>query len=583
MSSHPSIPELFGSFFAKESLIVSKILFQYLEQGHICVPLDPALLPSELSNIPIESIAELEDVRDLSSYNPKPFIRFNNHLYLHRFFQYENTMVSKINQWLEDSRSTMETRLEQLKKHLPLLKELFGFHFSGPDLQMWAAVKAYLYNFCIITGGPGTGKTTTVAHLLALLLSDNPELRVWIAAPTGKAAARINESFLQFNHPFLDEHLIVKIKQIKAQTIHRLLGGFEKFKYDADNPLPVDLLIVDESSMIDASLMAKLFQAIERGTRLIMLGDKNQLSSVEAGSVFADLCQAGLKEKNAMFGPAKLFLEHAFACQLTDFVSYENELPHIKECIVELTKSRRFRDDMGIGKFSQLVIQGKEQNWKDWSERQSEQYVIVKQPEAKFYENDPDFQELMLSIKDYIEEEDLQISMEKLNRFKLLCVTREGFWGMNNINQIIETQLQVNQRKEEFYHKQPIMITENNLSLGIFNGDIGFITAKLNEHSELIFESHFWIENQIKTFPTLHLQSYETAFAMTIHKSQGSEYEKVFIFLPQKENHPLLCRELLYTAVTRSKKHCFVYGEQSTLDFAVSRKIQRMSGILSRW
>jgi exodeoxyribonuclease V alpha subunit len=173
--------------------------------------------------------------------------------------------------------------------------------------------------------------------------------------------------------------------------------------------------------------------------------------------------------------------------------------------------------------------------------------------------------------------------MEKLNRFKLLCVTREGFWGMNNINQIIETQLQVNQRKEEFYHKQPIMITENNLSLGIFNGDIGFITAKLNEHSELIFESHFWIENQIKTFPTLHLQSYETAFAMTIHKSQGSEYEKVFIFLPQKENHPLLCRELLYTAVTRSKKHCFVYGEQSTLDFAVSRKIQRMSGILSRW
>ncbi len=578
----------FSKAFPKTLQEIAALLSQKLEEGHICIDL------SVENNLNTETISNPQLLKlNKSSVieSPQPFVLHRNRVYFHRYFQYENLILDKIAALSKYGENCHADRKRKLKEMSDTLKSIFDLNSSGNNLQFVAAVTAYLNNFAIITGGPGTGKTTTVANLVALLYMENPEMKVAVAAPTGKASARLNDVFKAFKKESLEIDILQKINSLEAKTIHRLLGGYHRFKHNADNPLDLDLLIVDECSMIDAALMAKLLSAVPDHARLILLGDRNQLSSVEAGSIFADLCVAGLHKGNVFSENFQQFLNDLsipFRLEL-NISTDSNPLP---DCITELNTSHRFKEGEGISRFSRLTISGKSDDF-DYSDYikpvESGQTVKITDTSSLKIEENSEFKMLLKEIENYLKEADISKSFEKLNTFKILCATREGKFGMHSINRLIEQSLGIKSEKKEYYHKQPILITKNDSLLGIFNGDIGIVINK-NEgmksedgkKSAEKLSAYFNIKGELKEIPLMYITDYETAFAMTIHKSQGSEYDKVFVFLPSNPDHPLLSRELLYTAVTRSKSQCFVYGTEDVIRSCISKQIKRVSGISER-
>ena len=568
----------FSQAFPEPLQHIAEILLQKLDEGHICIDLEDEAIQNTIKRDALSNHYQLIKVDDTENYQNQPFVLFKNKIYFNRYFRYENIILSKIKSLILSSKAVSadrKKRLEELKNQINII---FNVENDGIGWQLIGAISAYLNNFCIITGGPGTGKTTTVANLLALLFEDNHDLKVAVVAPTGKASARINESFKSFQNEKIKAEIVDKIKTIQALTIHRLLGGFRKYRHNAENPLDIDLLIVDESSMIDAALMARLFSALPEHSRLIMLGDRNQLSSVEAGSIFADLCLAGLESGNQFSRDFIQSVEKLFTEDNNFPLKVSGKSNLMLDCITELQISRRFDDQQGIGKFSKSVINGHQIELSDYKTTDSKQFVKIISDSNIKLENDPDFMSLIAKIKDYIQEADIEKSIEKLNNFKVLCATREGNFGMNRINQLIEQLLGIKKGRSEFYHKQPILVTENNPELEIFNGDIGIIIEEKDSDDYKKFRAYFIVNQKLKKVATMHLNSYETAFAMTIHKSQGSEYNSVFVLLPSDPNHPLMTRELLYTAVTRAKLECYVYGSEET----IKKRVKRVSGITSR-
>ena len=572
----------FSQAFPEPLQQIAGLLLQKLEEGHICIDLEDESIQNTFKKDNLSSHYQLVDVVNPENYQDQPFVLFKNKIYFNRYFKYENIILSKIEKLITSGKTELterKKRLEELKQKISII---FNVENEGIGWQLIGAISAYLNNFCIITGGPGTGKTTTVANLLALLFEDNKNLKVAVVAPTGKASARINESFKSYQNDKIKVEIVDKIKSIQALTIHRLLGGFRKYRHNAENPLDIDLLIIDESSMIDAALMAKLFSALPEQSRLIMLGDRNQLSSVEAGSIFADLCLAGLDNGNQFSTDFIQSIDKLFAENKNLQLKESSKSNLLRDCITELQISRRFDDQQGIGKFSKSVIVGNKIEINDYKSADSKQFVkIISESNIKL-ENDSDFLGLIGKISDYIQEPDIEKSIDKLNNFKVLCATREGKFGMNRINQLIEQMLGVKKGRSEFYHKQPILITENNPELEIFNGDIGIIIEEKDSNDNKRFIAYFMVNQKLKKVATMYLNNYETAFAMTIHKSQGSEYNSVFVLLPSDPNHPLMTRELLYTAVTRAKVACYVYGTEETINNTIEKRVKRVSGITSR-
>ncbi len=296
MTTSKNVHQQFAEYFPSEEVKpFFYLLSKKLEEGHICI---------DLENINKEDLDGLYKLPNSSfSTNPlvssgtkkKPLILHQNRLYFQRYFNYETIILNWINESIAREQQQFENNFEHLKKQIEFIQNLFPTNIqSETDWQLVAAISAVLNNFTIITGGPGTGKTTTVAKILSILYQINPDLKVALAAPTGKAAARMDES-LKAAASKEDKIVQSKFENIQPFTIHRLLGWKKNsiyFRQDANNPLNYDVVIVDESSMIDVALFAKLLDAIGPKTKLILLGDKNQLTSVEAGSLFGDLCQA---------------------------------------------------------------------------------------------------------------------------------------------------------------------------------------------------------------------------------------------------------------------------------------------------
>jgi exodeoxyribonuclease V alpha subunit len=574
----------FAKHFPPALQDLALLLAQKLEEGHICIDLnnEPQLAETVKEN---PQLLVLDNLR--VNYTPQPFVRYQNRVYFHRYFQYENIILEKIRKLVETGNPELGSRKLRLMRLKENVSALFENKTKNPDMQLVAAVSAYLCNFSIITGGPGTGKTTTVAKLLSLLLRDKAEMKIAVAAPTGKAAARLNEVFSQYENPAEDAAITEKIKGLEATTIHRLLGGYKKFKHNADNQLDADLIIIDECSMIDAALMAKLFSAIPNKSRLILLGDRNQLSSVEAGSIFADLCVAGLEQGNYFSDDFANYLNHFGVSELNK--AKQNSM--LTDFITELNYSHRFQAGGDIGKFSQLAISG------DDSRLNLSDYAAFPEKEQKVElvcsgfdpENDKNFRQLITHLKDYFSESDIETSFKKLNRFRILTALREGKSGALYLNSLVESTLSIKKGKKEFYHKQPILITKNDYISEIYNGDIGIVIDKnykeKDENGDKLPEkltAFFLINGRLKEVPLMNITDYETAFAMTIHKSQGSEYNNVFIFLPSAPEHPLLSRELLYTAVTRAKNSAVVYASEDVIRSSIRKRIKRISGISGR-
>lgn len=585
----------FADFFESDRLKpFAYLVSKRLAEGHTCLQLDNIdHLPAEpylekyASSLDIAALVN-EPLVAKTGEDKQPFILHNNRLYLQRYFAYESAIVESIRSFIAAETEQREDRLRLLNAHGEIIRSLSA---NAPqenlpeeeraDWQQAAAILGVLNNFTIITGGPGTGKTTTVARILALLFTIQPGLKVALAAPTGKAAVRMAES-LKSSKINAGDEVLQKFKTLVPGTIHRLLKyipGSPYFRHDATNPLVYDLVIVDEASMIDVALFAKLLAAIGPQTRIILLGDKDQLASVEAGSLLGDLCQT--QEQMNGLSPNILSLVNSFIPDEKRQVStgYLLTRPNsLAGHIIELKRSHRFTGEGGIGKLSRAIIHGKIEEIAAFVDRNNDKDVLIDQQYT-----DEQFNGFISGYTAYINEPDTALAIEKLNQLRVLCAVREGPQGLNAVNRKIEAWLV---RKKlitvngEFYENRPIIVTRNYPELGLFNGDVGII--RTDETGSL----KAWFEDSDKKLrPVLpgYITSAETVFAMTIHKSQGSEYNKVMVLLPASADQPLLTRELLYTAITRARQFVLLQATKESILYTAGRRVQRASGIMERF
>lgn len=465
------------------------------------------------------------------------------------------------------------------------------------DWQQVAVAQACANQFSVISGGPGTGKTTTVTKLLALLvhLSQNSlsqikgSLTIELVAPTGKAAARLTESISGAIDKLNVSDEIKRAIPTHASTIHRLLGVIPNrvdFKHNHRNPLHVDVLIVDEASMIDISLMAKLLSAIAPHTKLILLGDKDQLSSVEAGAVFADICQ-GISQGPNYSENAKQWLNTQTEFLVNDVCYSSHDKTVIDDGLCLLQKSYRFNEKSGIGALAKAVNNGDVNELKAvWNKgfddisltsgEQNQQSIV--QLSVMGYKN------YLNSAKHINSEEDVAALLKQFNQFQLLSPVREGNFGIDGLNEKIEQQLArhkfISLNQGTWYVGRPIMIVSNDHSQQLFNGDIGIVLPPLDGDAQLTQNRVYFkmADGSIKSFLPSRLPDHETVYAMTIHKSQGSEFDDVVISIPPKWT-PLLTRELIYTGITRAKKTVSIFTDVGILQKAALTKTQRFSGL----
>jgi len=480
-------------------------------------------------------------------------------LYLHRYWEYESNLAEAIL-----DRAALEAEVIDEALLQEGLERLFpaSSNASDPDWQRVAASIAVRKNFCVISGGPGTGKTRTVVALLVLLLEqagDRP-LRIALAAPTGKAAARLQESLEKWKATLPCDPVIRARLPEESFTLHRLLGCFPdsaQCKYNAENPLPLDLVVVDEASMVDLALMAKLFAATPPATRLILLGDKDQLASVEAGAVLGDICHGGSNG------------EHS------------RETRPLAACIARLQKNYRFGAENGILALSRSINDGNTNRVVELLREAGVGFEgIVGAPLPAPRQLKSQLRErLVAGFQATIQAGTPAAALETLNQFRILSPIRQGPYGIESLNRIAEEILrdaQLIQAHGAWYTGRPILVTRNDYSLKLFNGDIGVILPD-SESGEM----RAWFPDAVQTVRSIlpaRLPEHETAFAMTVHKSQGSEFNEVLLILPNREN-PVMTRELLYTGVTRASQRVEIWSEESILRTAVSRSVERKSGL----
>ena len=517
MAESIDVHKVFAEYFT-DCEALAYALSEKLSEGNICLDYEEYLDSPDLQEInPFFKSKELfkkelmnEKFISHDGGELKPFIILNRKAYLQRYFRYETEIIESI---------------KRLKDNLR-----------------------------IITGGPGSGKTYSVSTRLVSMLEENISLKVALAAPTGKAAFRMTEAireFIEKSGNSIRSEIRDKITALKAETIHHLLKtkpGSVFFRHDEKNKLPFDVVVIDECSMVDGALMAKLLSAADDRTKIFLIGDKDQLASVEAGSVFGDICRAG---KSALLKGKIEFLE----------------------------SSRRFDKDKGIGKLSREIIEGNHNHFNNY---ENDPQVTIDHSFSKEL-----FEEYALLYRDYIEEPDIREALKKLNRIRFLCVTRENDQSVAQVNKQIsyilsKTVPEFSPRAEGLYENQPIIVTQNDYNLDIFNGDVGLIRKEAKSGKDN-FYAHF--ENsagEIRKIPAGYLNNFETVFAMTIHKSQGSEFDNVVVILPEKQGERLLTRELLYTAVTRARSRVLIQTSADNLRRCVDRSVSRASGLEER-
>ncbi|MCF6402592.1 exodeoxyribonuclease V subunit alpha [Chitinophaga filiformis] len=571
------------------------LLSRKLSEGHICLHLGKRIenngeLPAFCDNLPVGS-KQLQHIPLIAKNgsDTQPFVLYQERLYLQRYFRYETIFLRRIHQFLATEKTVLQERLDMLEANRAFISRLFAagpaFKADGGDPADWqlsAAVTGVLNNFTIITGGPGTGKTTTVAKILAILYNLDPSLKVALAAPTGKAAARMAESLRNTQLP-VDETITAQFQSLTPSTIHRLLRSKKDspyFAYNAENPLNFDVVIVDECSMIDVALFAKLLDAIGAGTRLILLGDKDQLASVEAGSLFGDLCQA--QDALNLFTAGRLALINSFIAdeqrKLPVTQVKEGDTHPLFQHLVELRRSHRFSGEKGIGKFSKAIIANDRTAIQSFLTPGADEQVVIDQTYSKEL-----FRDFVSGYSAFIVENDIRAALQLLNDLRVLCAIREGEEGLYAINRAIEKILhdkRLIRVNADFYENRPIILTRNYYEHGLFNGDTGIIRP--DEDGVLMA----WFEDsngELKAILPGYLTEAETVFAMTIHKSQGSEFKEVMVILPKAKDVPILTRELLYTGVTRAKQKVYVQASADVLTLTAERFVERASGIGQRF
>ena len=536
-----------------EVMLAAALASRAVQRGHVCADLRRMVQTPLLDDddVPVTDIGlpklgpwltalSASKLVSHGDKEPTPLIIDDaGRVYLQRYFDYQGRLVEALLR-----RSSQKAHVDEAQ-----LAEGLSRLFSGDDDQRRAAEVSLKRRLTVISGGPGTGKTTTVTRILALLQEQGPA-RVLLLAPTGKAAQRLGESIV-LGVDALDTSDVVKarIACTRASTIHRALGFMPatptQFRYNAESPLGADAVIADEASMIDLPLWTKLVEAVAPNARLIVLGDKDQLVSVEAGAILGDLCDA----------------------------------PALADNVVQLRKSYRYSAASGIGALARAINQG--------------------DPDAvmRILEGDAAMPYGEVAITPVDERRPLQghlgntvtdgfraavsastpaARLEGLARFRVLCAHRSGALGVETINTVIEQHLRragLLRLESVDYDGRPIMITRNDHQLGLFNGDVGIITR---QHGRAT--AWFPSQDEARPIPPSRLPPHETVFAMTVHKSQGSEVDRVALLLPTRMS-PILTRELIYTAVSRARRRVDIHGPPHILRQAITRRIERASGL----
>ncbi len=500
-------------------------------------------------------------------------------LYLYRYWRYEQGLASaialRVNEWASDA--DMDLLRDGLERFFPAGAD------PEPDWQRIGAMAAVLRRFCVISGGPGTGKTSTVVKILALLaeqaLAQGREIITALAAPTGKAAARLQEAITRAreNLPCSDETR--RLIPEEAATIHRLLKpvyGSPYFHHNARNPLPHDVVVVDESSMADMALMAKLAAALRPQAWLILLGDRDQLSSVESGAVLGDICGAGSRHEHSA-----TFRKHVKqVAGISAGRAGAKEGPAIGDSIIVLKKSYRFGGGSGIGALGGAVRDGDPARTLALLKEKKYSDIALVNNVREGMSSGLLAERISGGYGPYITAENPAEVFNLFNRFTVLCALRQGPLGVEGLNAFAERALAdqgIIEAGAHMYRGRPVMISRNDYMLRLFNGDVGIILP--DESSENALRAFFPPQGPVqrKVLPA-KLPEHETVYAMTVHKSQGSEFDNVLLILPDNFS-PVLTRELVYTAITRARLSVEIWADEGILRKAVENPIRRTSGL----
>ncbi|MBY5990983.1 exodeoxyribonuclease V subunit alpha [Ferrimonas balearica] len=630
---------------APEVLLAAVLTSHQLGRGHICLDLEALLADPEtllalppggrraqerpgdwLAGLTLPAWREAlaaSAVVDVSEAGTAPLVLEGHRLYLRRFHRFESEVARALMARQGLSFPLPDDLAARLAVLFDPLKDEAERGGSEPHWQSIAAALAARSGLAVISGGPGTGKTTTVVRLLALLqglkqdeqraAGEEPAgLRIRLAAPTGKAAARLSESLAATLGAIAAGTVdgvaaeVAKVIPTEVTTLHRLLGARPDsrfFRHNADNPLHLDMLVVDEASMVDLEMMAALLSALPPKARLILLGDKDQLASVEAGAVLGDLCRHAAEPRYQADTRGFLFRATGY-----DLEAYQGPGSAIEQQIVMLRKSHRFGADSGIGTLARAVnggAAGKAKGiWPRFGDITQLNPATVQDATLKALVLEgqaPGLAGAPRGYRHYLEalsagldtqgagpegEAWARSVLNAFGEFQLLCALREGEWGVSGLNERVSQILAgagLIDAGQPWYAGRPVMMMRNDYSLGLMNGDIGITLPFASEAGELVLRVVFPMpDGTLKRVLPSRLTEVDTVYAMTVHKSQGSEFAHTVMLLPAEPN-PVLTRELVYTGITRARRwFTLVAPRPALLDTAIGQRTLRASGLGER-
>lgn len=575
-------------------IMAAALASRAVQRGHVCLDLATvagrALVDDDgrAVDTPLPGLATFLGALEQSELvgdgtTVAPLVLAGGRLYLARYHGYEGRLAAGLT---ARAQSTVEVDEDRLRDGLARL-------FSGAapgDEQRRAAALANLRRLAIISGGPGTGKTTTVAKILTLLqeqalAATGTPLRILLAAPTGKAAQRLGES-IGASIDKLDTLPEVRAAVPRtASTLHRTLGYRSRtptrFTFGRDRPLDADVVLADEASMIDLALMTKLVEAVPQHGRLILLGDKDQLVSVEAGAIFGDLYgeaggySVGLAEQlERLTGDAA--------------VPVATEAGPLDDCTAQLSRSYRYGEDSGIGALARAINRGDADRTMevlrgDRTMPYGEVAIAAVDPKDPLGGQSAGAlgRVILDGYRGCLEDRPLEARLEALAKFRVLCAHRRGPGGVELLNLAIAQHLRraglLERATGPYFHGRPVIVTRNDYQLELFNGDIGLMVRE-GERMMVAFAT----AAGVRRLPAARLPAHETVFAMTVHKSQGSEFDRLALVMPPAAS-PILTRELVYTAVTRARRRVDIFGDEAVLRAAVRAQVSRTSGLAHRW
>ena len=541
-------------------------------------------------------------------------------LYLRRYAGYEQRVGRGLLQRASERLAVPEASAREW------LDRFFAPHAQAPSATDWQKVAcaiALRARLSVITGGPGTGKTYTAARLLALLLALHEgvgPLRVALAAPTGKAAARlkqsIDEALTRLPVPAdagLDLNALIT-RMGPARTLHSLLGArpdTRHFRHHAANPIDVDVLIVDEASMVHLEMMDALLQALPPTARLVLLGDKDQLASVEAGAVLGDLCRDATAGRYS--ATTAQFVQNVAGQALADDFVVPEPAPLLAQQTVMLRHSRRFKG--AIGQLALAVNRGDAAGARavlcgpptgaspplpihaqDAGSHETSALLALQAPNPQAVcalalgtAGKPSYADYLRLVQSAPASQDAETHglwvrsvLQAFERFRLLCAVHQGDWGTQGLNAAVQKALAdqgLLQPRGEWFAGRPVMVTRNDAQLGVFNGDVGVVLPGIDGKLKVWFLDG----EALRSVSVMRLAQVETAFVMTVHKSQGSEFEHTVLVLPPG-GAAILSRELVYTGITRAREQfTLVEAQAGLLEAAVARPSTRASGLAQWW